>query len=197
MGCALNIGRMLSVPLLPGQYYDPESGFNDNGFRTYDPSIGGYLQPDPIGVLRNYSDPQLQVAALQGLALEPEMEAESLLNNPYAYADGNPVLYTDQFGLAGSNNGTGGSSGKGTSNPYKHCRPLAGRPGWIECRQKGTGKWIPKPQPPDWDEPKQKFECGDECMSGIGLAAGAGLCIICVLQPELCIPTIIIIGASQ
>jgi len=34
---------------LPGQYYDTETGLSDNIHRTFDASIGGYAQPDPIG----------------------------------------------------------------------------------------------------------------------------------------------------
>ena len=34
----------------PGQYADAETGLFDNWHRTYDPSIGRYLTPDPIGL---------------------------------------------------------------------------------------------------------------------------------------------------
>jgi RHS repeat-associated protein len=33
----------------PGHYYDPETGLHCNGFRYYDPTLGRYLQADPIG----------------------------------------------------------------------------------------------------------------------------------------------------
>ena len=34
----------------PGQYYDAETGLHYNYFRDYDPSIGRYIESDPIGL---------------------------------------------------------------------------------------------------------------------------------------------------
>ena len=34
----------------PGQYFDTETGLHYNFFRYYDPSIGKYITPDPIGI---------------------------------------------------------------------------------------------------------------------------------------------------
>jgi RHS repeat-associated protein len=34
----------------PGQYADPETALNQNWFRDYDPSIGRYIESDPIGL---------------------------------------------------------------------------------------------------------------------------------------------------
>lgn len=58
---------------LPGQYFDEETGWHDNYFRTYDPEVGHYLEPDPIG-------PQ------QG-------------NSPYGYVRQQPRLFIDPLGL--------------------------------------------------------------------------------------------------
>jgi RHS repeat-associated protein len=34
----------------PGQYYDAETGLNYNYFRDYNPTIGRYIEADPIGM---------------------------------------------------------------------------------------------------------------------------------------------------
>ena len=57
----------------PGQYFDAESGLQDNHFRTYDPSIGRYISADPIGQLGG--------------------------TNVYSYASNSPLFWIDPWGL--------------------------------------------------------------------------------------------------
>lgn len=57
----------------PGQYADPETGLNYNTMRDYNPTLGRYVQSDPIGLRAG--------------------------NNTYVYTSGNPLDYFDRRGL--------------------------------------------------------------------------------------------------
>ena len=57
----------------PGQYYDQESGLYYNLARHYNPQTGRYIEADPLGVMG-------------GL-------------NLYGYANANPLMYMDPYGL--------------------------------------------------------------------------------------------------
>lgn len=54
----------------PGQYYDEETGWHDNYFRTYDPVAGHYFEPDPIGPIA-WNDPYGYVAQQPRQAIDP------------------------------------------------------------------------------------------------------------------------------
>lgn len=71
-------GVAVKMPLrFPGQYYDQESGLHYNYFRDYDPSLGRYVQSDPIGLAGGM--------------------------NVYGYALQNPINLIDPFGLTTAN----------------------------------------------------------------------------------------------
>ena len=57
---------------LPGQYYDAETGFAQNGFRDYAASLGRYIESDPIGI---------------GGGI-----------NTFSYSDANPIVRVDRSG---------------------------------------------------------------------------------------------------
>ena len=66
-------GRSLPYNLrFPGQYYQAETGLNQNWFRDYDPLVGKYVESDPIGLGGGV--------------------------NSYAYVGDSPVWYVDRDG---------------------------------------------------------------------------------------------------
>ena len=58
---------------MAGQYFDAETGLHYNYHRYYDPKIGRYLTPDPIGLAGGI--------------------------NPFVYANLNPINLIDPYGL--------------------------------------------------------------------------------------------------
>ncbi|MGD9941834.1 MAG: DUF2235 domain-containing protein [Burkholderiaceae bacterium] len=72
-GAAVVAGPLRQPLRFAGQYFDAETGLHDNYQRSYDPSAGRYLEPDPLGLAAGF--------------------------DPYGYADGNPMLAGDPLGL--------------------------------------------------------------------------------------------------
>ncbi|GAC1421133.1 MAG: hypothetical protein NVSMB6_22800 [Burkholderiaceae bacterium] len=58
---------------LPGQVYDAETGLHQNYYRDYDPQLGRYITPDPMGIEGGI--------------------------NPYSYVSNNPLTNVDALGL--------------------------------------------------------------------------------------------------
>ena len=72
-----------------------------NYFRDYDPTTGRYLQADPIGILKDFDDPQLEVAVQAGLPVQ-DIDLGNGLNHLYGYVDQDPLNHVDLYGLFGS-----------------------------------------------------------------------------------------------
>jgi RHS repeat-associated protein len=73
----------------PGQRYDAATGLHHNYFRDYDPTVGRYVQSDPIGLNGGMST--------------------------YAYGEGAPLVFSDPLGLQGK--GLGGMLGRMIARP--------------------------------------------------------------------------------
>jgi len=67
---------------LPGQYFDKETNLHYNYHRWYDPAIGRFPQPDPLGITTT-----------------SRATPTTRLNHSYAYVDSNPLSWTDPLGL--------------------------------------------------------------------------------------------------
>jgi RHS repeat-associated protein len=67
------VGGITNNLRFAGQYYDAESVLHYNIMRDYDPTLGKYIQSDPIGLHAGI--------------------------NPYVYATNNPVMFNDLLGL--------------------------------------------------------------------------------------------------
>ncbi|MEO0443267.1 MAG: RHS repeat-associated core domain-containing protein [Pseudomonadota bacterium] len=102
----------------PGQYFDGETNLHYNYYRYYDPATGRYITPDPIGTMEDYSDPQLQAAISLGVVDE---NIRSGLNHLYGYAEQNPTLWFDFYGLRNQGGGTRSSGSRSTAGQNLTC----------------------------------------------------------------------------
>jgi RHS repeat-associated protein len=104
----------------PGQWYDAESGLHYNGFRYYDPELGKYISPDPIGIIGGF--------------------------NEYAYVP-SPLTWVDPDGLVvtgGPYSYTGGNSTNPTAPP--NTPDITNHRG-VENPRTQMGNTVPAPNP--------------------------------------------------
>jgi RHS repeat-associated protein len=87
-------GKQVRMPLrFPGQWWDFATNLHDNGFRTYDPATGRYLEADPIGQRGGV--------------------------NLYPYVDNDPLSFIDPPGLLTFRLGKFGGAGLGLGGQYQ------------------------------------------------------------------------------
>ena len=85
--------------VLPGQYYDAETGKHYNNERDYDPTIGRYVESDPAGLPA-------------GL-------------NTYVYVSSNPLILSDPFGLNSRGAMAQARAAKAAiEKAYKYCKNI-------------------------------------------------------------------------
>jgi RHS repeat-associated protein len=82
----------------PGQVFDQETGLHYNYFRDYDPSTGRFVQSDPIGISRRFSDPLVELSIGIGIPLMDSVYDVGV-NHTYGYARQNPMMYMDFYGF--------------------------------------------------------------------------------------------------
>jgi RHS repeat-associated protein len=115
-GDALSItGSATNNLRFPGQYFLIEDGLHYNWYRQYDPTLGRYLQADPLGlvggtVLRAFAsdaDAGLYPSVYRAhnpligrwLTRDPIGEMSDSVASLYVYVGGQPVNFVDQYGL--------------------------------------------------------------------------------------------------
>jgi RHS repeat-associated protein len=83
----------------PGQVYDPQAGLQQNWNRDYDPTIGRYVEPDPISIVPGLGASSLEVGAVWPYMTNVHSSQFSQLNFLYPYAKSNPLGRKDRIGL--------------------------------------------------------------------------------------------------
>jgi RHS repeat-associated protein len=126
----------------PGQYYDAETGLHYNYFRDYDPSVGRYVESDPVGLKGG--------------------------TNTFLYVAANPFKLFDSFGLDGEGFSTryGNWCGKrwsggreGPTIPKEPAGPIDSVDDCCETHDYCYAKWECNECPPPPGAEEEKNHC--------------------------------------
>lgn len=102
----------------PGQYADVESGLNYNYYRDYNPSVGRYLEADPIGITQGE-------------------------NHLFGYVQNSPVRFIDPKGLSTTDpNDPQSCVDQKQKDEAKCCKHWLNIKKQIECRHKAYLKSV-------------------------------------------------------
>ena len=168
----LNTGQATTINLrFPGQYYDRESGLNYNVQRYYDPRLGRYMSPDPIGVnggknLYAYvnSNPLSWIDTTGNIAIAPVLTWGVPIVAGAVWAALNPGA-RQSLSQAWDTLATWAKPPENALNPEGPKAP--GPPGPDEgfADPKGGPNWVPNPNPRGggssygWEDDKGRVWC--------------------------------------
>jgi RHS repeat-associated protein len=94
------IGLIVQNLRLPGQEFEVETWWNHNGFRDYAPTLGRYLEADPIGITggATFQNGARFYNANTGRLISEDPIGFGGGPNLYVYARNNPIAFTDTTG---------------------------------------------------------------------------------------------------
>ena len=157
------------------QYEDDETGFHYNTFRYYHPTLGRYLQRDPLEAIPGYVAENNMRTGFNPLLITDDP-------NAYQYVRNSPVNDADLFGLFGG--GTKPAKGKeGNATPYKGHSDFAGFGETCDTFDWNLedDSWWSKPTPTWWDVARGLGTAGAALLIpgvGWGYAVGAGASVL-------------------
>lgn len=126
-----------SSRVLPGQYFDSETGKHYNYFRDYDPALGRYIESDPIGLkagLNTYgyvAASPLRYSDAKGLEAPGSSDIVHCMLNPISCWNASPMGCRSEA-IRQTRSIFGRSGGNDASDAFRHCY-------WSCCMTKSGG----------------------------------------------------------
>jgi RHS repeat-associated protein len=178
-GAALTAGQFRYNLRFPGQVYDAETAKHYNYFRDYDPSLGRYVESDPIGLRGGI--------------------------NTFGYVRGTPISLSDPEGLVPGDQWWGYNN-KDFQKWFHRCWKQKGDPdaskgdiedAFAEWVRHGSPKGGKCGNPPPPSPPPPAPTCGDNCKKIIVGGIGVVCIAACLTNPACAIALGIGAGLSQ